>query len=66
MTELNNHFRRQSTGRSKKGFLPQARAADLAASSKVRKYADVIGRLTAPVVAGDHVHVHNLESLREV
>ncbi|WP_352837629.1 SAF domain-containing protein [Mesorhizobium sp. M0296] len=46
--------------------MPQARAADLAASSKVRKYADVIGRLTAPVVAGDHVHVHNLESPREV
>lgn len=37
---------------------------DLPAGAKVRKYGEVIGRLTAPVAAGDHVHVHNLESLR--
>jgi hypothetical protein len=34
------------------------------AGSDIRKYGEVIGRLTADVVAGDHVHVHNLASLR--
>lgn len=37
---------------------------DLAAGSVVRKYGEIIGRLTTDVAAGDHVHVHNLESLR--
>jgi hypothetical protein len=37
---------------------------DLEAGSDIRKYGEVIGRLTAPVAAGDHVHVHNLRSLR--
>ncbi|TPM32839.1 UxaA family hydrolase [Mesorhizobium sp. B2-3-4] len=37
---------------------------DLAAGATIRKYGEVIGRLTADVAAGDHVHVHNLESLR--
>lgn len=37
---------------------------DLAAGADVRKYGEIIGRLTAPVAAGDHVHVHNLESRR--
>lgn len=37
---------------------------DLAAGHAVRKYGEVIGRLTAPVAAGGHVHVHNLKSLR--
>jgi altronate dehydratase small subunit len=36
----------------------------LAAGTDIRKYGEVIGRLTAPVAAGDHVHVHNLVSLR--
>jgi altronate dehydratase small subunit len=36
----------------------------LAAGTDVRKYGEVIGRLTAPVEAGDHIHVHNLVSLR--
>jgi altronate hydrolase/altronate dehydratase small subunit len=38
--------------------------ADLETGRHVRKYGEVIGRLTAPVLAGDHVHVHNLVSLR--
>ncbi|MBZ9853205.1 UxaA family hydrolase [Mesorhizobium sp. CA13] len=37
---------------------------DLAAGSIIRKYGEAIGRLTAAVAAGDHVHVHNLQSLR--
>lgn len=36
----------------------------LAEGSDVRKYGEVIGRLTRPVAAGDHVHIHNLASLR--
>ena len=36
----------------------------LPAGSLVRKYGEVIGRLTAPAETGDHVHVHNLMSLR--
>ncbi|HEX2556095.1 MAG TPA: UxaA family hydrolase [Microvirga sp.] len=36
----------------------------LAAGSTVRKYGEAIGRLTADVAPGEHVHVHNLESLR--
>jgi altronate dehydratase small subunit len=31
---------------------------------EVIKYGEVIGRTTAPINAGDHVHVHNVESLR--
>jgi altronate dehydratase small subunit len=37
---------------------------NLEAGTDVRKYGEVIGRLTAPVKAGEHVHVHNLVSLR--
>lgn len=37
---------------------------DCEAGCDIRKYGEVIGRLTAPVAAGDHIHVHNLRSLR--
>lgn len=37
---------------------------DLPAGHHVRKYGEVIGVLTQPVIAGEHVHVHNLKSLR--
>lgn len=37
---------------------------DLAVGEAVRKYRTPIGRLTAPVRAGDHVHTHNLRSAR--
>jgi altronate hydrolase/altronate dehydratase small subunit len=36
----------------------------LPAGSEIRKYGEVIGRLTAAVEPGDHVHVHNIRSLR--
>ena len=36
----------------------------LPAGAEVRKYGVVIGRLDAGVEAGDHVHVHNLQSKR--
>jgi hypothetical protein len=31
---------------------------------RVRKYGQIIGRTTAAVAPGEHVHVHNLTSLR--
>lgn len=34
------------------------------AGEHVRKYGEVIGRLIADVEGGEHVHVHNLVSLR--
>ena len=34
------------------------------AGAHIRKYGEVIGRLTAAAEAGDHIHVHNLASLR--
>jgi altronate dehydratase small subunit len=30
----------------------------------VIKYGEVVGRTTATINIGDHVHVHNVESLR--
>lgn len=33
---------------------------DLPAGARVHKYGQVVGRTTAPVRAGEHVHVHNL------
>ncbi|MGZ9586061.1 UxaA family hydrolase [Paenibacillus marinisediminis] len=30
----------------------------------VKKYGEVIGRATEDIVAGSHVHVHNLEGIR--
>ena len=38
--------------------------ANLAAGARVKKYGAVIGAMTAPVAAGEHVHVHNMESLK--
>jgi hypothetical protein len=38
----------------------------LPAGSPVRKYGEVIGRLTEPVAPGDHIHIHNLASQRAV
>jgi altronate dehydratase len=37
---------------------------DLPAGHHVRKYGEVIGALKQAVSAGEHVHVHNLKSLR--
>ena len=36
----------------------------IATGEKVLEYAEVIGRAIQPIAAGDHVHVHNLRSLR--
>lgn len=37
---------------------------DVPARTEIRKYGQVIGMLTQPVAAGEHVHIHNLTSLR--
>ena len=36
----------------------------IAAGAVVRKYGEPIGGASAAIAAGDHVHVHNLKSLR--
>jgi hypothetical protein len=36
----------------------------IAAGAPIRKYGAVIGEATAAIAAGEHVHVHNLRSLR--
>jgi altronate hydrolase len=38
--------------------------ADLPAGTAVLKYGQPIGRATATIAAGDHVHVHNMTSNR--
>ena len=37
---------------------------DLAAGDTVVKYGEDIGRVTAPISKGDHVHTHNLKTKR--
>jgi hypothetical protein len=37
---------------------------DMPIGTEIRKYGHVIGVLTRAVASGDHVHVHNLVSLR--
>jgi len=36
----------------------------IATGDPVIKYGETIGRATQPIAPGDHVHLHNLESLR--
>jgi altronate dehydratase small subunit len=36
----------------------------IAAGEDILKYGTVIGRATRDILPGDHVHVHNVESLR--
>ena len=38
--------------------------SDLSEGNEILKYGAPIGRLTRPVAAGQHVHVHNLRSQR--
>ncbi len=38
--------------------------ADLEEGDTIIKYGEDIGRVTAPVAIGDHVHVHNLKTKR--
>jgi altronate dehydratase small subunit len=37
---------------------------DIAAGAEVYKYGEVIGRSTASIARGHHVHVHNVEGIR--
>jgi altronate dehydratase small subunit len=37
---------------------------DIAEGGVVLKYAEVIGVASQPIAAGEHVHVHNVESIR--
>lgn len=38
--------------------------ADLEQGAEVHKYGCVIGGATAPIVRGDYVHIHNIETLK--
>lgn len=38
--------------------------APIAEGTSVRKYGEIIGRATADIPQGAHVHVHNLEGIR--
>lgn len=38
--------------------------SDIPVGTEIRKYGQVIGVLTKSVAAGEHIHVHNLASLR--
>jgi altronate dehydratase small subunit len=38
--------------------------APIESGSEVRKYGEVIGRATAGIERGRHVHVHNIEGIR--
>ena len=38
---------------------------DIRVGGHVIKYGEVIGQVTQPIRAGDHVHLHNLQSLRD-
>ena len=37
---------------------------DIARGDEVLKYAEIIGVACQPIAAGEHVHVHNVESVR--
>ena len=36
----------------------------IAAGAGIRKYGQVIGRASAPIACGTHVHVHNVDGIR--
>ncbi len=38
--------------------------SQISAGDEVLKYGQIIGRATANIAVGEHVHVHNVESLR--
>jgi altronate dehydratase len=39
--------------------------ADIPAGGAVLKYGEVIGRASQAIQAGEHVHLHNLQSIRD-
>ena len=45
-------------------FCHKVACRDIAAGVWVRKYGEVIGVATKAILAGDHVHVHNIRSVR--
>lgn len=38
--------------------------AELSDGGDVIKYGEVVGRMVAPAVRGDHVHIHNMKTKR--
>lgn len=37
---------------------------DIPAGEDIVKYAEIIGLASKPIAAGEHVHIHNVESVR--
>ena len=64
-TFLNDHSRSVTvTARNDVPLGHKIALADVPNKGKVVKYGVVIGGAVQPITAGDHVHVHNLKSLR--
>lgn len=64
-TYLHDHSRSvQVTARGDIPLGHKIALVDVPANGKVLKYGVVIGGATRSIAAGDHVHVHNLKSLR--
>ena len=57
-------LRRQVTLREPVPFGHKLALQPLAKGANVVKYGEVIGRTRAGILEGQHVHVHNIESLR--
>ena len=50
-----------------KGDIPfghKVALTDIAAGGEITKYAETIGIASHPIAAGEHVHIHNVESVR--
>ena len=50
-----------------KGDIPlghKVALTDIAAGGEITKYAETIGIESQPIAAGEHVHIHNVESVR--
>lgn len=56
--------RRSVTLKSDIPFGHKIALVDIAKGDEVLKYAEVIGVASQPIAAGEHVHIHNVESIR--
>ena len=64
MVELTGENAGRLTLRADIPYGHKCAVADIGAGQEVIKYGQVIGRATADIRAGDHVHIHNVEALR--
>ena len=62
ITEDNSDFRMQAKQATPIGH--KIALKDLAIGDTVIKYGEDIGKVVAPIVKGEHVHIHNLKTKR--